>query len=134
RQIDRQGAVSLVVTVLSVALPLHARMSLFFFTDAATTGVYTLSLHDALPISMAGAPSPAREARALPRSAAALLFESPQLIRGAQDRKSTRLNSSHLGISYAVFCLKTKKRRPKRIPSCRCCAAPAVRTSRSAAI
>src|SRR5947209_10613708 len=78
----------------------------FFFNDPATTEIYTLSLHDALPIWW-----PARRAwwancggwggvrgRAFPPPA-------------AQDRKSTRLNSSHANISYAVFCLKKKKAR-----------------------
>src|SRR5215203_6594615 len=67
----------------------------FFFNDTATTEIYTLSLHDALPI--------------LPTAH----FTSPG--RGGwqsswQDRKSTRLNSSHANISYAVFCLKKKKK------------------------
>src|SRR6266571_7488010 len=68
----------------------------FFFNDTATTEIYTLSLHDALPIRHAGG-------RRRPCAAAA---------RGAHpmsDRKSTRLNSSHMSISYAVFCLKKKK-------------------------
>src|SRR5262247_3378632 len=74
----------------------------FFFNDTATTEIYTLSLHDALPICGASRPgSPA----AAPRAAC------PG--RAASDRKSTRLNSSHLGISYAVFCLKKKNNRFK---------------------
>src|SRR5476649_2966396 len=69
----------------------------FFFNDTATTEIYTLSLHDALPISDRG----------------------PQCGHGRiclarcdrfQDRKSTRLNSSHTVISYAVFCLKKKNK------------------------
>src|SRR5260221_2945850 len=70
----------------------------FFFNDTATTEIYTLSLHDALPIYAAAgadngrAPSPDRR-HALHRPA-------------STDRKSTRLNSSHTVISYAVFCLK----------------------------
>src|SRR5256885_10579364 len=72
----------------------------FFFNDTATTEIYTLSLHDALPISgRRRAPMPPRVARPRRRDAA----------RHARDRKSTRLNSSHLVISYAVFCLKKKK-------------------------
>src|SRR5471030_3369661 len=67
----------------------------FFFNDTATTEIYTLSLHDALPISPA--PPPPCLPRPMTRAHA------------RQDRKSTRLNSSHLGISYAVFCLKKKK-------------------------
>src|SRR6476620_12305191 len=68
----------------------------FFFNDTATTEIYTLSLHDALPISGNAPPRPAPNP-ALPYSAF------------AGDRKSTRLNSSHANISYAVFCLKKKK-------------------------
>src|SRR3712207_7556193 len=86
----------------------------FFFNDTATTEIYTLSLHDALPISVC--------------------FQILQIIRRRQilhlmvnkyqrknehgkkqrvDRKSTRLNSSHANISYAVFCLKKKKMTPR---------------------
>src|SRR5205085_8466442 len=75
----------------------------FFFNDTATTEIYTLSLHDALPIS--------------PRSCGQPESGS---IRGTRpgrsvrrDRKSTRLNSSHSQISYAVFCLKKKKKKKK---------------------
>src|SRR5260221_1757508 len=74
----------------------------FFFNDTATTEIYTLSLHDALPISMvipAGNEGPSH----LHTDVEEVFF----LIRG--DRKSTRLNSSHTVISYAVFCLKKKK-------------------------
>src|SRR3712207_6907254 len=89
----------------------------FFFNDTATTEIYTLSLHDALPISnqsprVSMTPSrvmfsvtislPMRQAYA--GSAAAGCAQ-----RGARDRKSTRLNSSHANISYAVFCLKKNK-------------------------
>src|SRR2546430_7670302 len=71
--------------------------SLFFFNDTATTEIYTLSLHDALPISWT--------ARSCwPRSC-----HGPTGTRSSRDRKSTRLNSSHSQISYAVFCLKKKK-------------------------
>src|SRR5689334_25000291 len=77
----------------------------FFFNDTATTEIYTLSLHDALPIChqqrKTGAPARPRFSRAtFPRSREA-------------DRKSTRLNSSHSSISYAVFCLKKKKKKKK---------------------
>src|SRR5256885_9261655 len=74
----------------------------FFFNDTATTEIYTLSLHDALPIS-------ATEHRF---RVVHLLMERGDRVRrdsSVQDRKSTRLNSSHLVISYAVFCLKKKK-------------------------
>src|SRR5258708_21052628 len=102
----------------------------FFFNDPATTEIYTLSLHDALPISQAGA------APALPHELCGIITDGPGADRlapglgtGQQrgghgnavlrqfanivaanlgDRKSTRLNSSHQIISYAVFCLKKK--------------------------
>src|SRR5436190_22012467 len=76
----------------------HNFLLLFFFNDTATTEIYTLSLHDALPISG----HPARPARYRARS-------DHRRIPPPQDRKSTRLNSSHTVISYAVFCLKKKK-------------------------
>src|SRR5437899_6913951 len=91
----------------------------FFFNDTATTEIYTLSLHDALPISDVGGVRealgdcgllvPARTPQAM-AEAICFLLSSPKQI----DRKSTRLNSSHLGISYAVFCLKKKKKKQKR--------------------
>src|SRR2546429_5264199 len=72
----------------------------FFFNDTATTEIYTLSLHDALPISLARR---ARGRRGRVEGGRA------RLRAGApRDRKSTRLNSSHGYISYAVFCLKKK--------------------------
>src|SRR5688572_31891221 len=81
----------------------------FFFNDPATTEIYTLSLHDALPIygrGRAGRPRPRQPPHAgAPRAAA------------AEDRKSTRLNSSHSQISYAVFCLKKKKKPDDTLPS-----------------
>src|SRR5438270_12346223 len=84
----------------------------FFFNDTATTEIYTLSLHDALPISrQALLDDPWRQGRRdnaefLTRPASSLLsFRDQYKI----DRKSTRLNSSHSQISYAVFCLKKKK-------------------------
>src|SRR6266571_7520303 len=70
----------------------------FFFNDTAPTEIYTLSLHDALPIR------PAVCHGRVPDAAAGALTASMRA-----DRKSTRLNSSHMSISYAVFCLKTKK-------------------------
>src|SRR2546430_12400377 len=78
-------------------------MSCFFFNDTATTEIYTLSLHDALPIWPV-APSKAlilKPVRVL--TGASTVFAG--VISGA-DRKSTRLNSSHSQISYAVFCLQ----------------------------
>src|SRR2546430_13384825 len=91
----------------------------FFFNDTATTEIYTLSLHDALPIS---------------RWSIEMVFT--QLAKGrcgpsgevGRDRKSTRLNSSHSQISYAVFCLKKKRIqpplpcwKPPRPPTRACC-------------
>src|SRR2546430_13393273 len=79
----------------------------FFFNDTATTEIYTLSLHDALPISIEAVAPAAR--RTPDRSGHALLVRRT-IDRPAdgRDRKSTRLNSSHSQISYAVFCLKKK--------------------------
>src|SRR2546427_7131097 len=74
---------------------------LFFFNDTATTEIYTLSLHDALPICPATVPGSARGSGPLPSGS--------RRRAGGGDRKSTRLNSSHSQISYAVFCLKKKK-------------------------
>src|SRR5207342_1227489 len=70
----------------------------FFFNDTATTEIYTLSLHDALPIFLPRPGAPRRPIRPNPAPRA-----DPRA-----DRKSTRLNSSHVKISYAVFCLKKK--------------------------
>src|SRR2546428_12778652 len=79
----------------------------FFFNDTATTEIYTLSLHDALPIS-----------RWCATVMVACFVAAPLCAQGSggatkhADRKSTRLNSSHDQISYAVFCLKKKKKTP----------------------
>src|SRR6266571_5582389 len=73
--------------------------SFFFFNDTATTEIYTLSLHDALPITR----SRARPGWCRCGGRCAL----------SRDRKSTRLNSSHMSNSYAVFCLKKKKKTKK---------------------
>src|SRR5215813_15197576 len=75
----------------------HYVFFFFFFNDTATTEIYTLSLHDALPISPAAL------------CCAAWCCGSPKATM--RDRKSTRLNSSHVRISYAVFCLKKKKKK-----------------------
>src|SRR2546430_13634931 len=77
-------------------------ISFFFFNDTATTEIYTLSLHDALPISVLGETGRAKEIHASLRA-------PPNRDSAPLDRKSTRLNSSHSQISYAVFCLKKKK-------------------------
>src|SRR5262245_64235496 len=85
----------------------------FFFNDPATTEIYTLSLHDALPISGFGAVMRPGSDHFHPDAAG--FYHLPYItIEVAQDRKSTRLNSSHLGISYAVFCLKKKKKTTTR--------------------
>src|SRR3712207_7561172 len=106
----------------------------FFFNDTATTEIYTLSLHDALPIFRQVAeqdearaprerqhrqvvrPHPQRDARHHARRQAA--FQGGQQRRTRLDRKSTRLNSSHANISYAVFCLKKKKNTSTTISIC----------------
>src|SRR2546426_3599707 len=97
--------------LLSIHLfPCFLTFSFFFFNDTATTEIYTLSLHDALPISST-AQADNREARITCWLRRTSPRPSP-IGRGWQpDRKSTRLNSSHLVISYAVFCLKKKKKK-----------------------
>src|SRR3712207_8357867 len=100
-------------------------MKVIFLNDTATTEIYTLSLHDALPISLDDLLLRERRdvdadvlelghhvlARGQPDHACAHEVAEGEvaLHRGRQDRKSTRLNSSHANISYAVFCLKKKK-------------------------
>src|SRR3712207_8077880 len=85
---------------------------MFFFNDAATTEIYTLSLHDALPISRfchgRGRAAPRRAALAPPVPGGAPRGDRGPSRPDRGDRKSTRLNSSHANISYAVFCLKKK--------------------------
>src|SRR3712207_7405591 len=86
----------------------------FFFNDTATTEIYTLSLHDALPISTLPAATPpskvSRRSAASPREQPVWSLQLEQELARVdrQDRKSTRLNSSHANISYAVFCLNKK--------------------------
>src|SRR6267142_5039198 len=77
--------------------PFVFRLIFFFFNDTATTEIYTLSLHDALPICNAG-------------TLTCRGCAGDGECGGATDRKSTRLNSSHMSISYAVFCLKKKNK------------------------
>src|SRR3989442_8683089 len=92
---------------------IHPLYTFFFFNDTATTEIYTLSLHDALPILLFGL------------LAANLVVVGAKLAVGVDDhqvdRKSTRLNSSHVRISYAVFCLKKKneKEEKKRLATIR---------------
>src|SRR2546421_9399628 len=93
----------------------HAHTLFFFFNDTATTEIYTLSLHDALPISRAHHHRTARRAGA-GQDRAGETATAPD--RAAmRDRKSTRLNSSHDQISYAVFCLKKKKEKNRKTPT-----------------
>src|SRR5690349_23801068 len=82
------------------------------FNDTATTEIYTLSLHDALPISCRATCPKARPATAARTAARACptATAAPSARTTARDRKSTRLNSSHVEISYAVFCLKKKSK------------------------
>src|SRR3712207_9184030 len=105
----------LVILLLSLFLSFF-----FFFNDTATTEIYTLSLHDALPISDAVA-----QAKAIFGEPTARDLSEPPTVRWRQehstvlikrDRKSTRLNSSHANISYAVFCLKKKKKKNTKSP------------------
>src|SRR3712207_9333392 len=91
----------------------------FFFNDTATTEIYTLSLHDALPISFVDVEQVevedvvADDEVARDPEIRQQLPEAPERARlvEVEDRKSTRLNSSHANISYAVFCLKKKKKK-----------------------
>src|SRR2546429_3583002 len=100
----------------------------FFFNDTATTEIYTLSLHDALPILRAMIDDLLRERFDCLRDLGVKIVESLAQIAlktpDAQwsssaiiDRKSTRLNSSHGYISYAVFCLKQKKQNTDQSPT-----------------
>src|SRR5438876_8341425 len=79
---------------------------IFFFNDTATTEIYTLSLHDALPIYLVALLQRRDEC-----TVAASSVLMPDAGASTEDRKSTRLNSSHPSISYAVFCLKKKKKK-----------------------
>src|SRR5439155_21102245 len=101
-------------TLITVSFILSFLLKLFFFffffNHPATPEIYTLSLHDALPISDSDRGRVActtRHDRAATRERARAPMELPRVARA--DRKSTRLNSSHVAISYAVFCLKKKK-------------------------
>src|SRR6266496_1889492 len=105
---------ALELTVLLYAVRMQSRryvvldsafqLCVFFFNDRATTEIYPLSLHDALPIPPSSPPSGRRTCRTARRPG-----RRGAARRGSADRKSTRLNSSHVEISYAVFCLKKKK-------------------------
>src|SRR3712207_7901029 len=105
-------------------LPLRALRSFFFFNDTATTEIYTLSLHDALPISGGDVPAvgaqrergdePGGQRERLVAGRRAVQ-DPPAGQRGGADRESTRLNSRHAQISYAVFFLKKKKKDGARV-------------------
>src|SRR3712207_7308396 len=108
-----------------MTLVLLISLRFFFFNDTATTEIYTLSLHDALPICQqhgnAGGAQLGGDLRVTRPDArtrvddqdddSGLPHRLPGLHLHSADRKSTRLNSSHANISYAVFCLKKKKNR-----------------------
>src|SRR5438876_9017318 len=95
-------------------LVLLLRSCFFFFNAAATSELYTLSLHDALPIysaraAVAGSSLPGGGPAGRASSCRRRRRCPATIVRRDGDRKSTRLNSSHPSISYAVFCLKKKK-------------------------
>src|SRR5439155_26614542 len=119
---------------IQISSHLSHLFSFFFYTAPAPTEIYTLSLHDALPISdLDGQFHQRNRVQGLRlhrrrhlhpahdgRSRCDGLQLDLGLVRDDLDRKSTRLNSSHVAISYAVFCLKKKNNKPKqsrRIPS-----------------
>src|SRR5438067_7280466 len=87
---------------------LHEAILFFFFNDTATTEIYTLSLHDALPISVITSMKRLRPRQEHVQKEVRKAMDYFQTNK--EDRKSTRLNSSHVSISYAVFCLKKKKK------------------------
>src|SRR2546421_8896441 len=99
---------SLIFTCVCMIIPPPSLSFFFFFNDTATTEIYTLSLHDALPIYRFVWQDMIILSRGLILLRFVQKIESVCLER--LDRKSTRLNSSHDQISYAVFCLKKKKK------------------------
>src|SRR5207244_12335902 len=110
---------------LSLLLTLQSRFPFFSFTLSAPSEIYTLSLHDALPICLTwpvgswatlGSRSGVIMSWLERTTAFSTAFSSSRMLPGQEwrDRKSTRLNSSHQIISYAVFCLKKKKKQPKQ--------------------
>src|SRR5438132_3772043 len=94
-----------IIDVLSLFFSFVFTFFFFFFNDTATTEIYTLSLHDALPIYSAAHTFVSKLIAA---------WHEPLWLEQGRDRKSTRLNSSHTVISYAVFCLKKKKKKKKK--------------------
>src|SRR2546430_6954974 len=106
---------------ISFLLKIHGKrlftILLFFFNDTATTEIYTLSLHDALPISASRSARTAHGKTTRSTTHASIRSSATRRSMWTRlDRKSTRLNSSHSQISYAVFCLKKKKE--SRRPDC----------------
>src|SRR5258708_2067006 len=102
-----------------IIIRIQSIFSFFFFNDTATTEIYTLSLHDALPISICEYSDQMKTMIESGQGAQVPTFFRDTFLRHVRvtegDRKSTRLNSSHQIISYAVFCLKKKKILYKRI-------------------
>src|SRR5207245_11181251 len=96
-----------------LCLPVH-RSVLFFYHPTAAAELYTLSLHDALPISFSFTLRAGTGAGSATLTAQEVAGAASGTITLQLDRKSTRLNSSHGSISYAVFCLKKKKSQPNR--------------------
>src|SRR2546422_8716809 len=95
-----------VILIFVLLFCYHFLFLFFFFNDTATTEIYTLSLHDALPISLV------KIGRIFHTFSISAVNRKGEKIRPFPlDRKSTRLNSSHGYISYAVFCLKKKKKK-----------------------
>src|SRR5258707_5611758 len=92
--------------LLSEIRPSRLVLGIFFFNDTATTEIYTLSLHDALPILAEAWSNQVARKRFPPTPKIRLVAGRPGRNGFLGDRKSTRLNSSHANISYAVFCLK----------------------------
>src|SRR2546427_12360381 len=96
--------------VSNLRVPTSLYSIFFFFNDTATTEIYTLSLHDALPICRGRSDGPSATPDQRPGSSRGRRAPASRTPRARRrDRKSTRLNSSHSQISYAVFCLKKKK-------------------------
>src|SRR3712207_7874168 len=104
---------------------MRREIEVFFFNDTATTEIYTLSLHDALPIlEHEHAFTAARAAAGALGATVNVLHTAASRVGALElgfvtegDRKSTRLNSSHANISYAVFCLKKKNNQPQYLSS-----------------
>src|SRR5207249_10427480 len=97
-------------TALSTITLIRPYSPFFFLNDTAPTEIYTLSLHDALPIFPVTSVRDTDENSIRSRSCgrATSIRDASRRRTSIEDRKSTRLNSSHVSISYAVFCLKKK--------------------------